>query len=187
MAFKAPLQSQIFADLGRFNVQALDLAQLLQHVTDMAHHALLGAAEVSLTLIQDDRPRTVATTGGVAVELDVAQYQNDSGPCLSAAQLGETLVIGDVATEDRWPTFTPAAVRNGVHSTLSISLPVQQPLIGSLNLYATAPYAFDDEDVATARAFAGYAAVAIANAHLYASTSAVAAQMEEAMRSRAVI
>lgn len=36
-------------------------------------------------------------------------------------------------------------------------------------------------------AFAGYAAVALANAHLYETTSALAAQMADAMSTRAVI
>ncbi|MGH3745491.1 MAG: ANTAR domain-containing protein, partial [Mycobacteriales bacterium] len=38
-----------------------------------------------------------------------------------------------------------------------------------------------------ARTLAGYAAVALANAHLYETTSALAAQMADAMSSRAVI
>ena len=38
-----------------------------------------------------------------------------------------------------------------------------------------------------AETFAGYAAVAMANAHLYETTSALAQQMAEAMSSRAII
>jgi AmiR/NasT family two-component response regulator len=45
----------------------------------------------------------------------------------------------------------------------------------------------DNDDLALAQAFANYAGVAIANAHLYTATATQARQLEEAMASRAVI
>ncbi len=50
-----------------------------------------------------------------------------------------------------------------------------------------AEQAYDDEAVDLARTFAAYAAVAVANAHLYDSTAALAEQMRAAMANRAVI
>ena len=47
--------------------------------------------------------------------------------------------------------------------------------------------AFDDVACALGESFAGYAAVAVANAQLVADTSTLARQMQEAMASRAVI
>ena len=60
----------------------------------------------------------------------------------------------------------------------------QDAVVGALNVYGTKPDAFDDDAVAVARAFAGYAAVALANAHLYDTTASLAHHMQTAMASR---
>jgi GAF domain-containing protein len=44
-------------------------------------------------------------------------------------------------------------------------------VIGALNLYATKPEAFDEDAIVLAQTFSGYAAVALANAHLYDATA----------------
>ncbi len=159
--------AEVFADLGRFNVQTLDLPGLLQRVVDMAKQAVVGATEVSVTLIQGEQVSTIATTGGVAAPLDDAQYQYMSGPCVSAARDHELYLVDDMDSDTRWPAFTSNAMDNAVHGSLSVGLPVERPAIGSLNFYATENAAFDEEDLQIARSFAGYAALAIANAHLY--------------------
>jgi len=68
-----------------------------------------------------------------------------------------------------------------------IGLPVHETVTGGMNIYATEPEAFDDDAVVLAQTFAGYAAVGLANAHLYDSTATLAQQMQVAMESRAVI
>jgi GAF domain-containing protein len=80
-----------------------------------------------------------------------------------------------------------AAADRGIGSTLSVPLPVQRQVTGALNFYATETAAFSEESVELAQTFAAHAAVAAANAHLYASTAALAEQMKQAMATRAVI
>ena len=75
----------------------------------------------------------------------------------------------------------------GAGSSLSIGLPIEDQVIGALNVYAEKVYAFDDDAIVLAQTFAGYAAVALANAHLYDTTATLAQQMQAAMESRAVI
>ncbi|GAA2881134.1 hypothetical protein Acy02nite_17140 [Actinoplanes cyaneus] len=70
---------------------------------------------------------------------------------------------------------------------MSVGLPVHESAAGALNIYATEPRAFDDDAVALAQTFAGYAAVAMANVHLYDSQAALAHHMQTAMAGRAVI
>jgi AmiR/NasT family two-component response regulator len=74
-----------------------------------------------------------------------------------------------------------------VNSSLSIGLPVYEAVNGALNLYATKPENFDEDAIILAETFAGYAAVALANAHLYDVTASLAQHMQAAMRNRAVI
>ncbi len=176
-----------FAELGRIHLGENDMTQVLGRISDLAKRTIPGADEVSVNLVQAQRATTAAYTGELALHLDETQYETGRGPCLAAAAGGETILIQDMAGEDRWPDYTPEAVRSGALSSVSVGIPVQQAVSGALNVYATEPKAFDDAAVQLAKAFASYAAVTIANAHLYASSTALAAQMQDAMATRAVI
>ena len=79
------------------------------------------------------------------------------------------------------------AARRGVRHTMSIGLPVQRQTIGALNVYGTDDTPFDEATQELATAFASYAAVAVANAGVYASTATLAANLQRALDSRAVI
>jgi transcriptional regulator with GAF, ATPase, and Fis domain len=92
-----------------------------------------------------------------------------------------------MVAETRWPRFTETAVEHGIRSSLSIPLPVQREVTGALNFYASETEAFTEEKFELAQTFAAHAAVAVANAHLYESTAALAEQMKQAMSTRAVI
>jgi GAF domain-containing protein len=76
---------------------------------------------------------------------------------------------------------------DGTQCYLSVALPLQESVLGALNIYATQPAIFDRNAIEMARTFAGYAAVAIANARLYQRTATLAEHMRRAMESRAVI
>ena len=165
--------------------QSLD--EILDRVTQLAKEAVPGVDEVSVTLITEDQPRTAAQTGDLALTLDLFQYEQGYGPCMDAAQGATTVLIKDMRTDQRWPHWSPEAVSRGVRSSLSVSLPVQDQTIGALNLYAMRTDAFSPEAVEESRTFAGYAAIALANATLYANAAALAEQMRQAMASRAVI
>ena len=179
--------SAAFAELGLINLAQHDLEQVLTRVSDVAKRAIPGADEVSVSLLSDGSATTAAFTGDLALHVDEQQYEKGYGPCLEAAQGGATVIVADMTTEDRWPAYVPRAVEHGVLSSMSVALPIQQAVTGALNVYARTPHAFDADAVELGETFAGYAAVAVANAHLYASAAALAKQMQTAMASRAVI
>jgi GAF domain-containing protein len=94
------------------------------------------------------------------------------------------LSLPDTAAEQRWPDWARIAHRAGAHSSLSIGLPVHEKVTGALNVYATAAHAFDDDAITIAQTFAGFAAVGLANAHLYETQATLAGHMQKAMESR---
>ncbi|MDQ1701828.1 MAG: hypothetical protein QOF57_1080 [Frankiaceae bacterium] len=176
------------ADLAAIVLSDMTLDAVLTRVADAARRALPMAAETSVTLLHDGGPpTTVASTDPLAVLLDEAQYAHGAGPCLDAAKDGITYLIEDMTTEVRWPQWTPSALAHGAHSSLSLPLAVEGRLFGALNIYSTSNCAFDADARAIGEAFASYASVAVANAELYAATATMATNMEQAMRSRAVI
>ncbi|WIM94035.1 GAF and ANTAR domain-containing protein [Actinoplanes oblitus] len=176
-----------FRELGRINLGETDLEGVLATVADLAKRTIPGAFEVSVTLIRDRGPHTVASTGEAADRVDKWQYENGSGPCLDASRQRTTLLVDDVATERRWPGWQTNTIEAGVGSTLSVGLPIRERVSGALNIYAEPAGAFDEDAVVLAETFAGYAAVALANAHLYNTTMVLAQHMQTAMESRAVI
>jgi GAF domain-containing protein len=175
-----------FAELGRIDFSETNLATALATVADLAKRTISGADEVSITLVGAGGAHTAAYTGERAMTVDEWQYQQGHGPCLAAAAANLTVTVPDMAGESRWPAWVDRAIDAGVHSCLSIGLPLRECVSGAVNVYAGKPHAFDDDAVVLAETFGGYAAVAMANAHLYNSAT-LADQAHAAMDSRAVI
>ena len=176
-----------FAEFGRIKLGETDLSGVLTRVAELARRTLPGADEVSITLVRDGRPYTAAYTGEIARQLDERQYEREAGPCLQAAADKTTVSVPDTAGDTRWDSWAPKAAAAGVGSVLSVGLPILESVSGAVNIYGLRPRAFDDDAVQLAQRFAGYATVALANAHLHDSTTNLAQHMQAAMESRAVI
>jgi GAF domain-containing protein len=179
--------TEAFAQLGRIKLGDTNLDGVLDTIAGLAKRTIPGADEVSVTLLRGKNAHTAAFTGDLARNLDESQYESGHGPCLDASAAAATMSVPDMASETRWPQWTSRARETGVNSSLSVGLPVQDTVTGALNIYATKPDAFDDDAIVLGQTFAGYAAVALANAHLYDTTASLAQQMQAAMDSRAVI
>jgi GAF domain-containing protein len=178
---------QAFAELGKI-VLGEPLDDTLRQVAVLAKQTIPGAQDVSVTLMENDKPRTVVFTGPLAVQLDERQYEAGFGPCLDAAVSGQTITVDNQQpAASAYPDFSAVARRAGIPHTLSVGLPVAQRVIGGLNIYGSDALPFDDAAVQVGETFASYAAVAIANAALYNSSADLARHMQIAMKSRAII
>src|SRR6059058_979645 len=131
-----------FAQLGRIVLGEQSLSGILEQVVHLARRVLPTTVEASITLVSDAKPETAAFTAPIALALDERQYETERGPCLDAATTGQRIRITEMAQETRWPQFTEAAADSGVHSSLSIPLPIQRQVTGALNFYGTVHDAF---------------------------------------------
>jgi len=179
--------TEAFSQLGRIKLSETDIDGVLDTIAGLAKRTIPGTDEVSVTLVRGKGAYTAAFTGDLARDLDETQYERGHGPCLDAATAGASLSLRDMAGETRWPDFAARAMAAGVGSSLSIGLPIHETVSGALNVYAGEPDTFDDDAIILAQTFAGYAAVALANAHLYDVTATLAQHMQAAMENRAVI
>ena len=173
-------------DLSALTLREHSMDTLLQAVVDATTSTLPGHVDTSLSVLIGSRPATAVYTGQLALDLDESQYARGHGPCLQAATTGELIEITDARTETRWPDYTPRAVERHALSSLSVPVPMEG-LHAGLNVYATEADAFDDATRTAAREFARSAATAIANMHEYQSARDIAANLEAALQSRAVI
>jgi GAF domain-containing protein len=153
-----------FADLGRIAFDRTPLDESLNRIAHLAKRTIPGADEVSVTLQGAGGARTAAYTGERALTADEWQYRHGYGPCLAAAAAALTVPVADTAADRRWPGWADHAVDAGVHSSLSVGIPVQNSTASALNVYSTEPEAFTEDATILAQTFAGYVAVAVANA-----------------------
>ncbi|MCW2621852.1 MAG: hypothetical protein JWL64_1454 [Frankiales bacterium] len=176
-----------FAELASMSLTETSLEVALQKVVRACQQSLPGAADVSITMLADGRPATLASFGQLAIDLDEAQYARGHGPCLDASRGGGIVRIGDLRTESRWPSYVSVAIAHGVLSSLSVPLPEHAAVTGAINVYAEAAHAFDDASCDIAVTLASYTAVALADARVFDSAKREAEALRRAMESRAVI
>jgi hypothetical protein len=99
---------QAFAQLALITVNTDPPEQTLRRVAELAQRTLAGVEDVSLALIEHERPRTVVFTGQLAIDLDERQYEFGFGPCLDAAKTGQTIVV-DTRSDVSYPVFVEHA------------------------------------------------------------------------------
>ena len=177
----------VFAELARMLHTDLPLTPTLQRVAELARNTIPELADVSITLVRDDKPRTVVFTGPLAVELDERQYSSGFGPCTDAAVAGATIVVDTSRTDEGYAEFSRIAARAGITHVLSVGLPIPQRSIGAINMYSRAAGTFGAESITSAEAFAGFAAVALANTVDYHDALDMVSHMRAAMDSRSTI
>jgi ANTAR domain/GAF domain len=164
------------------------LNRLLNLILETAVEAL-GFDAATVSARQDRDVATIAVTDQRYLALDDAQYETGEGPCLAVLERHEPISLDNAGElDDRWEHFARTAAHLGVHSSLSMHLPVDsEGLAASLNLYSRQHMALSDAQVAAAVPFAEQLAAAIQSVDAHRSTAKLARDMAEAMRSRAVI
>jgi GAF domain-containing protein len=163
------------------------LRETLIEIADFAVQAIPGADGAGLTMLEDARAQTVVASADFVHAVDDVQYGLGEGPCLLAVESRATQTSGSLGGDSRWPRFGPRVGRMGVHSVLSLPLLLPARVVGAMNVYAHAKNAFDPAAVRTGELFARPAAVAVHNAQVLAQSQRLAAQLGEALTSRAVI
>lgn len=138
----------------------LSLTDILTQVASSAVQAIPGAEGAGLTLVVADRADTVVSSTDFVRDVEDIQYGIGKGPCISAAQTGQTMRSGSLGGDRRWPRFGLRVGRPGVHSVLSLPLLVHDKVVGAMNVYARGKGVFGDRAERIGQRFAVPAAVA---------------------------
>ncbi|HST48124.1 GAF domain-containing protein [Jatrophihabitans sp.] len=123
---------------------APDTEALLRQAVALGHDVAPDAIGCSITTLDGERYFTPVSSGGLALDLDEAQYRSGDGPCMAAAREHRYHDFDAATDAARFPGFTEAAVERGVRSSISL------PLTGTarpsaINLYGSSRHAFDAE------------------------------------------
>jgi transcriptional regulator with GAF, ATPase, and Fis domain len=164
------------------------LNRLLNMILEAAVEAL-GFDAATVTARHGDDLATIAATDQRYIALDDAQYETREGPCLAVLDPHDPISLDDAGVVDnRWEHFAQTARHMGVHSSLSMHLPMDSDgLAASLNFYSRRQMALSGDQVGAATPFAQQLAAAIVSVDAHRSTAKLAQNLAEAMRSRAVI
>jgi transcriptional regulator with GAF, ATPase, and Fis domain len=98
--------------------------------------------------------RYVAASDEPGQLLEALQEQAREGPCVDAFYHDRPVITPDLAVDRRWPSIGPQASRHGIRAVLGVPIGLRKGPVGTLNVYAAAPHAFDEEDLAAIQAYA---------------------------------
>jgi GAF domain-containing protein len=134
--------------------------------------------------------RTEAPTDEAASAAGQAQYEAREGPCLDA--IDEPVVHTPSLPDQRWPVLADRPLDAGVYGAVSYRLALNGPISddslgGSLNAYAAAPNAFDDEAVEIGLILAAHASVAVRAIRQREAVEQLSSDLRTALSSRDVI
>ena len=165
----------MIADFGPFVIEDDDLLAELEVKAQQVQALVPQCLGLSLASSQDGLTFTLVATANEIAVLDAIQYVS-GGPCVGAVK-AERVVAYDQAElfdEQEWQLFAHATAAAAVASTLTLPILSGGRVVGSVNLYAATPTAFDGHHEAIARVFDAWAPGAVTNADLSFTTRSVA-------------
>lgn len=153
---------QTFGKVARRLAAAQGEQAVLDEIVRLAVEHLEACDFAGITFVTGNRVSSPASSSDAAATVDAIQAEVGEGPCLDAIRERDVFRTGDLAEEERWPSFARRAHdETGLRSIVSFRLFMEQDTLGSLNLYSRARDAFGATDVALGEVFASHAAVAM--------------------------
>src|SRR6266496_1717390 len=178
----------VFTELTRALAEDESVPETLQSILALVLRLVPGCHAASVTVLDEKGvPGTIAATGEETYQMDRRQYELHDGPCLDAARHQQVNRWNLAEAEQRWPDFTRLAKEMGLRSYLSTGLGWAGRPLGALNLSSRDADGFDQLDERLMSLFTAPAAAAIVVARRYSEARGLAAQLEQALLSRAVI
>jgi transcriptional regulator with GAF, ATPase, and Fis domain len=175
-------------DLARTLTESESVRDTLQSILALALRSIPGCHAASITVLDDkEQPSTIAATDEKTYELDRRQYLLQDGPCMDAARRQQVNRWNMQQAEERFPEFSHLAEEMGLQSYLSAGLGLAGRRLGALNLSSRDPDGFSQLDEDLLSLFTVPAAAAIVVVGRYFGARDLAAQLEQALQSRAVI
>lgn len=182
--------ARTFVELADTLVGGFDLMEFLHMLTERCVELL--EVDAAGLLLADGRGalQLVAASTEQARLVELFQIQNDEGPCLDSYRTGKQVIARDVADADataRWPRFAVAAAGMGFANVLAIPMRLREQVIGTLNLFGSAPDGLDPAVARAARALVDVATIGILQERAAREQELVAGQLQTALNSRVVI
>jgi transcriptional regulator with GAF, ATPase, and Fis domain len=176
------------AGLARVLAEDDSIEETLQGILTLSVRLVPGCTAASITVLgPGEHPQTIAATDGATEELDRRQYLLQDGPCLDAARQQQVNHWSLIEAQQRWPEFTSLAKELELRSYLAAGLGHGGQPLGALNLSSRGQDGFDRLDEKLIAMFVPAASAAIVSAQRHWQARDLAAQLNQALISRALI
>ena len=178
---------QALTELGKLRFGEMRVEDALHEIVQTTH-AIFDVDGAGLMLADAHHQlRNVAVSDERLGHLEDLQIRHQEGPCISAFDDKELVGAPDLTQETRWPLFSRAAVARGVRAVLASPLPYNQDAVGVVAVLSDDPHPWSPEGELALLAFTDLAALLIASMMQGEQQSELAAQLQSALNSRAVI
>ena len=164
-----------------------DLAPTLQQVV-VATKQLFDADGAGLMLIdRQGQLRWASASDQTAQALEDGQERLAQGPCMAAFSQRAPAMIRDVSAEPDWGELARVMMGEGIYAALSVPVELDGSPIGTLDIYSSLPWDWDDSEIATAQAYAGLVASLLTAAVTAKVQGRLANQLQAALEHRWLI
>ena len=178
---------QALHELGKLRFGEMRVEDAMREIVQTTH-TIFDVDGAGLMLADAEHHlRNVAVSDERMGRLEELQVRHQEGPCIAAFD-GKALVAAqDLAEDRRWRTFSDAAVAQGIRAVLASPLPYNQDAVGVVAVLSEDRRPWAAEAELALLAFTDLAALLIASMMIGQQHSELAAQLQSALNSRAVI
>ena len=182
--------AETFVELADTLVGGFDLMEFLHTLTERCVELL--EVDAAGLLLADGRGalQLVAASTEQDRLAELFQIQNHEGPCLDCYRTGLPVIVRNIATGSaaaQWPRFAAAAKKMGFTAVHAIPMRLRDEVIGTLNLFDSAPDGLDQAVARVARALVDVATIGILQERATREQELVAGQLQVALNSRVMI
>ena len=163
-----------------------DVVRALRRVVSSVNR-LFGYDGAGIMLIdQEEQLLSIAASDEAGRSLEEAQAQAEEGPCYDTYVMGRPVHTEDVRSDARWPRLPPV-LDERVRAVAGVPILLGGSPVGTLNVYRSQPYEWDDSDMAALHAYADLVGELMAAALSAEEHSVTAVQLQYALDYRVVI
>lgn len=178
---------QALTELGRLRFGEMRIEDAMHEIVQTTH-TIFDVDGAGLMLADAEHHlRNVAVSDDRLGHLEELQVRHHEGPCIAAFDDKELVVAEDLIEDPRWPIFNEAAVARGVRAVLASPVPYNQDAVGVVAVLSAKRRPWSAAEELALLAFTDLAAVLIASMLQGQQQSELAAQLQGALNSRAII
>jgi GAF domain-containing protein len=178
---------QALHELGRLRFGEMRVEDAMREIVETTHTIFEVDGAGLMLADAEHHLRNVAVSDERMGRLEELQVRHHEGPCIAAFDSKALIAAQDLADERRWPTFSDAAVAQGIRAVLASPLPYNQDAVGVVAVLSEDRRPWAAEAELALLAFTDLAALLIASMMIGQQHSELAAQLQSALNSRAVI
>ena len=156
--------SAVLGEFARTMITDVPIQRILDRLVDRIVEVLpITSAGVTL-IAEGSTPHYIAASDDSARQFERLQTEINEGPCLESFRTGHPVALPDLATDERFRRFSPAAVEAGLAAVFTFPLCHGPERFGALDLYRDTPGDLDAADMIAAQTLADVAAALLLNA-----------------------